>query len=60
MNNKAMPCENKSEARDALQISNEYAKQGIRFFPKLITSDEELGELALENMQRLVNAAKPT
>jgi len=60
MTDKAMPCTDKSEARDALQISQEYAKGGIRFFPKLITSDEELAELALENMQRLVNATKPT
>lgn len=54
----AMTCVDKSEARDALELSHLYAKQGMRFFPMLIASDEELEQIALQNMQRLVKAAK--
>tara|TARA_R100001039_G_C1768202_1_gene61384 strand:- start:184 stop:375 length:192 start_codon:yes stop_codon:yes gene_type:complete len=54
----AMPAANKAEVRDALQVSHEYAKHGMRFFPMLIASDEELEQIALQNMQRLANAVK--
>lgn len=55
----AMPAASKSEARDALEVSHQYAKHGIRFFPMVIASDEELEQIALQNMQRLAKAAKP-
>ena len=56
MSDKAMACEDKSEARDALDVSHQYATHGLRFFPMLIASDEELERIAVQNMQRLSNA----
>lgn len=54
----AMPCHDKSEARDALETATTYAKNGIRFFPVLVSSDEEFYQLVNQNVRRLLNAAK--
>lgn len=54
---KAMPEDDKAAARDCLEMAQSYAKGGIRFFPVIISNDDEVVSFAVQNMQRLSRAA---